>query len=145
MGRPAGSKNKPKEEESVIDTSEGGLTTTSAMAASTSTMEPSPFTSVYDEEESEPEYIEPTVNHEINLDPMSTPGAALLAVGKFYNEAGVLSAALTKHMRTSAGEPELFSFLQRLQNVLGEFRVTVEQIESGISEHLRSSIEEAVA
>ena len=135
MGRP---RKYPLQqvEELKIDTSEGGLATTHFRES---------LEAIVEEQPAEEEYVEPTVNHEMNTDPMATPGAALIAVGKFYNDAGMLSAALTKHMRTTAGEPELFSFLQRLQNVLGDFRHAVEQIESGISEHLRNSIEEAVA
>ena len=140
MGRLPGSKNKAKEE-TAIDTSEGGLVTTQPPHPMENLMKTAPWVE-------NPEYeerIDPTVNTEMNFDPMATPAAALIAVGRFYNDAGTLSAALSKHMRTTSGEPELFAFLQRLQTVIGDLRAAVEQIESGISEHLRNSIEEAVA
>lgn len=74
----------------------------------------------------------------------NTVGGTLLRVGKFYNEAGELSVALTGHLRATAAEPELHSFLQRIQLLLGEFRHQFEQYEGNISEQLRDAIQQAL-
>ena len=141
MGRPAGSKNKSKEEESTIDTSEGGLATTSPSVSDTFHYGTPDGAPVVHEEE----YVEPTVDTNIPSDPYATPAAAMLAIGRLYNDAGMLSAALSKHLPKVVGEPELFTFLQRMQNAIGDFRHMVEQVEGGISEELMSAIESAVA
>lgn len=133
MGRPAGSKNKTKEEETKIDTSEGGLVVTSHIQMD------DPIVQYEDDE------VEPTINSDITSDPNSTPASAMLAIGRIYNDAGMVSAAISNHLRTTAGQPELFSFLQRMQHALGDFRHAVDQVESSASEEFLDAIESAVA
>lgn len=89
--------------------------------------------------------VEVAASETISSDPAATIAAALLALGGFYNRAGVISVALSKHLRGTAGEPELHAFIMRNQSLLGEFRHHFEQIESGISESLRDAIMSAMA
>ncbi len=96
-------------------------------------------------ESEELDYSPPVVNPNISRDPNATVAAALIAVGRLYNDAGFVSEALSRHLRNTAGEPQLFAFLQRMQLVLGDFRHSVSQIEAGMSEQLRDAIELGVA
>jgi hypothetical protein len=56
-----------------------------------------------------------------NLNPQSSIGATLLAIGRFNADASVVSQALSAHLRTSAGEPDVRAFLSRMHLLLGEF------------------------
>lgn len=69
----------------------------------------------------------PPVDHAELLNPHHSPGAALLAIGRLNADATVVSDALSAHLRTCAGEPELHRFLLRMQILLGEFRHAVTQ------------------
>lgn len=71
-------------------------------------------------------------------------GDAMVLVGDIYNQAGQLSEALTGHLRNSVAQPELHGVLSRLQNLLGEFRHAVDQIESSFSEELAGKIADSV-
>jgi len=143
-------------ESSAINTAEGGLATTAPVVLAPVEPAPSPDVDerdpmddnvIYDEDQfvDEPEATPITVDQTISRDPMATPASCLLAIGRLYNDAEIASRALTHHLRKNAGEPELFSFLQRMQNALGDFRHMVEQVEAGLSEQLRDNIEAAVA
>jgi hypothetical protein len=74
------------------------------------------------------------------LNPGESIANALVRIGEIYNDAGLVSAALSRHLPTCATQPELHSFLHRIQNALGEFRNTVTQIEAGISDELQKAI-----
>jgi len=78
-------------------------------------------------------------------DPNATVSAALMAVGRWYNDAGILGEALRKHLTNVAGEVELHAFMSRLELLCGEVRHTVDQLETGMSTRLRQAIAEAVA
>jgi len=79
-----------------------------------------------------------------NLNPQSSIGAALLAIGHLYSDATVVSDALSAHLRRCASEPELHRFLSRLQLHLGELRHAVMQPEAYTLEHLRKAIADVV-
>jgi hypothetical protein len=53
--------------------------------------------------------------------PQSSIGVALLAIGRFHKDATVLSEALSAHLRSGAGSPEVRGFLARMHLLLGEF------------------------
>jgi hypothetical protein len=69
---------------------------------------------------------------------------AMVLVGDIYNQAGTLSEALAGHIRNATAQPELHGVLTRLQNLLGEFRHAVDQIESSFSEELSLKIADSV-
>lgn len=97
------------------------------------------------EEVDESDRIDPQVSADIPADPTATPLSAIAALGVLYNDAGKVSVALSKHLRTTAGEPDLHAFLMRMQTVLGEFRHSFEQIDAGMSDNLRNAIQDAFA
>lgn len=78
-------------------------------------------------------------------DPNASVAAALMAAGRWYEDAKVLIAALRKHLGATAGEPELHAFLSRLELLAGEVTGTIDSLESGMSDRLRQAIIEAVA
>jgi hypothetical protein len=86
-----------------------------------------------------------TVSADVSSDPRSTVAAALVAIGKFYNEAGVISEALVQHMRTVAADPSLHSYLQRMNVVMGDARHAIVSIEDSASDDLREAIVQAVS
>lgn len=85
------------------------------------------------------------VSGEISDDPNASVGSCLLALGRLHNDGAAVSAALSKWLRTTAGEPELHAFLMRMQSLLGEFHHSFEQIDQGISDQLRDAINDALA
>jgi hypothetical protein len=85
------------------------------------------------------------VSADVSRDPGASVAAALMGVGKLYNDAGVLSTGLSKHIPAVAAEPELHSFLQRMQIALGEYRHAVSQVEDAMSDRLREAIEHGVS
>lgn len=75
------------------------------------------------------------------VDPAASVGATLVGIGAMFNHAGVVSQALTKHLRSTSIEPELHAFLHRMQSAIGDFRNSVTAIEQSVSEELRAAIE----
>ncbi|MGO8923241.1 MAG: hypothetical protein ACLQF4_09910, partial [Xanthobacteraceae bacterium] len=69
----------------------------------------------------------------------ATIGAVLLALGPT-----ALSDALSEHLRTSASEPQVYAYLQRLQLWCGEFRHAITNVEGGTMERCRHAIAGAV-
>jgi hypothetical protein len=64
-----------------------------------------------------------TAEHTVDLsDPQSSIDAARAAIGRLHKDATVLSEALSAHLRTSDGSPEVRAFLARMRLVLDEFR-----------------------
>jgi hypothetical protein len=98
-----------------------------------------------EEEADESDKIDPNVAKDIPVDPAASPLSAIAALGALYNEAGKVSVALAKHLRGTAGEPELHAFLMRMQTLLGEFRHSFEQVDGGMSDTLRNAIQDAFA
>lgn len=97
------------------------------------------------EEVDESDRIDPQVSKDIPSDPQANPLAAIAALGFLYNDAGKISVALSRHLRTTAGQPELHALLMRMQTILGEFRHSFEQIDAGMSDELRDAIQDAFA
>jgi hypothetical protein len=79
----------------------------------------------------------------VDLDPNHSPGAALLALGRFNVDTSIVSDALSTHLRTTTGE--VHSYLSRLQLAIGELRHIVMQPEPHVLVVLRKSIAAAVS
>jgi hypothetical protein len=72
--------------------------------------------------------------------PKSSIGAALIAIGRLYVDATVVSDALSTHLRTCADKPKMHRLLSRMQLHLGELRHAVMQPEAHTLERLREAI-----
>jgi len=108
--------------------------------------EPEVAAQVVDAEQPEDDgFSDVTVSASVSSDPMATIAAALVAIGKLYNDAGVISAALTNHMRTVVADPSLHSYLQRMQVSLGDLRHAIVHVEDSAPDHLREAIADAVS
>lgn len=124
-----------------------GIVVTSPPETSSNLFNEPPEWDITDPEDDSEEYeTEPlTVSQEVSKDPSATVSAALVAIGKIYNEVEQVLIALTKHIRESNGQPELQGFLQRIQTTLADFRHAVNSVESSSSQHLRDAIIDSVA
>jgi len=100
----------------------------------------------YDNDTVEDEQSDVVVSADVSKrHPEETIGAALIRIGMLYEDAGVVSRALSKHIRTAAGEPELHTYLHRMQVVLGDMRHQIEHIDAALSDNLRESIIQGVS
>ena len=141
---------KPKQvQDDLIDTSEGGLLTTGMQAVELSDTQVTE-TSVDEDgmpmgENMVPEVSDVVVSADVSTDPMQSIAATLVACGRMYEDAGKLSVALTHWLPGVAAQPELHSFLQRMQLAMGELRHAIKQNEDMISDELREAIVAAVS
>ncbi len=77
-------------------------------------------------------------------DPQSSIGAALVALGRLYTDATIVSDGLSTHLRTTHSDPPLHAALQRLQVWCGDFRHAMTNIETHTTERLRKAIADAL-
>jgi len=154
-------KNKAKPAAEKIDTSPAGLEVTEApdleMLDGTEMVNPEYATVESDdadaidadgmpmEDNLLPEVADVVVSADVSSNPMQSIAATLVACGRMYEDAGKLSVALTKWLPGVAAQPELHSFLQRMQIAMGELRHAIKQNEDMISDELREAIVEAVS
>lgn len=76
--------------------------------------------------------------------PHATIAQTLAEIGAFYNKGEALSRQLSVHLRNTGGEPELHSYLLRIQTQIGEFRHAMDHLDNSVSDDLRQAVEQAM-
>ena len=144
--------SKPKQKADTEIKSAAGLEVTSQPAPEASPVEAEVAAAAEAQtEQIAPAPVAPVLYEHLDVQPSAkrpedgTVAATLVDIGVAHNLLGKISLDISKLLPKLAAEPELHGFLQRTQNLCGDFRHALDQLDYGLSEHLREAMANGIS